>query len=108
MTELVRESDADGLIDRRIERLRALSWEEASQLPASVEEQVAVGGTPCALTTFRQAGVLKGRPSLLVTVQLARPRCFGAMGDHLEKGLVFAPGSPPRPATPAELRECSG
>ena len=100
--------DASHMIEQRIERLRMLSWEEAARLPERDEEQVAIGGTTCALTTYRQASVLPRRNAVLVTVQLARPRCFGVFGDHLEQGLVFEPGTEARPATASELLKTGG
>ena len=100
--------DAEYLIEQRIEALRRLSWEEASLLPRCAEEQVVVGGVACALTTYRQSGVLPNPGSVLVTVQLARARCFGALSDHLQEGLVFEPGTPARRAATAELLESGG
>ena len=89
-------------------RLRTLSWEQASRLPKRTEEAVSVEGNACALTTFRQAGVLSATNAVLVTVQLVRPRCFGEWGDRLEKGLVFEAGKPARLATAAELLASQG
>jgi hypothetical protein len=97
--------DTEQLLAQRIRQLRRLSWQEAARLPDRVTTTVAIGASECTLTTFRQAGVLPLADAVLVTVQLARPRCFGALGDVVEKGLVFAPGQAARAATPAELME---
>jgi hypothetical protein len=100
--------DAETLIEQRLEGLRTLSWEEAWRLPARIDEQVVVAGNPCTLITYRQAGVLSERNAVLVTVQLARARCFGALSDRVEKGLVFGPNAVARPATAAELVDSGG
>jgi hypothetical protein len=97
--------DADRFLEERVRQLRVLSWLDASRLPDSAHERVFIGGSACELTTFRQAGVLPEPQAILVTIQLARPRCFGALGDLVEKGLVFRPGAPARLATAAELLE---
>jgi hypothetical protein len=95
--------DAEQLVQQRVDKLMALSWQEALRLPESAEERVSIAGNACALTTYRQTGVLPNPNAVLVTVQLARPRCFGVLGDVLEKGLVFEAGIPTRPATAGEL-----
>ena len=95
--------DPQLLMEQRLARLRGLSWEEAVRLPERLEEEVAVAGHACALTTCRQAGVLPIEGAVLVTVQLARSRCFGRWSDPLEQGLVFEAGRAARPATAAEL-----
>lgn len=100
--------DAERCLEERVRKLRALSWRDASRLPESAHERVFIGASECELTTFRQAGVLPEPQAILVTIQLARPRCFGALGDLVEKGLVFRPGAAARLATAAELLESDG
>lgn len=98
-------ASAEQLIAQQIGQLRRLSWQDAARLPERAEKTVAIGASECTLTTFRQSGVLPWADAVLVTVQLARPRCFGALEDRVEQGLVFEPGQTARAATPTELAE---
>jgi hypothetical protein len=99
---------AGELIDSRLERLRALTYADARQLPETAEEQAVVGGRRTSITVFRQDDP-HGLPGCtLVTVLVARSAWFGLASNHVERGLVFSPRQPAREATARELENSGG
>jgi hypothetical protein len=97
--------EAETLIKARIAALRSLTFDRASTLPETADEEALVAGRKCALTTFRQ----HLRPEeVLVTVQLARRTLLGLGTVHTENGLVFNRDGSVRDASREELIASGG
>lgn len=98
--------EAMELVQGEVDRLRAeLTFDKAREIPRADGRDVVVAGKEVQLMIFRQTEpeFLQGR--VLVTVQAARFALGGTNTFRIERGLIFAPGEPPRDATETELAE---
>lgn len=102
-------AEAARVLQERVEHLRAtLSHADALRLPEAKGEDIVVAGKEVQLTIFRQADIEFLNGQVLVTVQVARFGLGGVTSFHMERGVVFSAGAPPRDATEEELRLTGG
>jgi hypothetical protein len=100
--------EATRRVEAEIDRLRELSYVEATALPEVDAKDIVITDRNASLTTFRYE-----KPELLdgitlVVVLLARPQFLGMGSCHLERGLVFSPVASARPASTADLENLGG
>ena len=102
-------AEAASRVNAEIERLRKLSRAEARALSEMDESDMTIDGHKASLAIFRYDSPfeeLAGKT--LVVVLVTTPMLWGMGAWHVERGLVFSEGQPPREATQAELENSGG
>jgi hypothetical protein len=89
---------------RTAEKVRGLTFEQASALLSAEGADITIAGSPASLTTFRYIDAYELGGKVLVVVLAAKPVRWGIGAGHIEQGLVFSSDNSVRAATEIELQ----
>jgi hypothetical protein len=96
------------LVEQKLAEFEVFTYEEVGHLPEVDGQDTEIAGIASTITVFRQDNAYGLHGKILIVVLAARPTMFGMGEQHVERGLVFSPHEPTRPATKEELRNSGG